>query len=213
MEVSMKVKSFAEDVRIERIIYKDYYGTSRGVGAVGWREDTDEKVFISGKCVSGVSLKEDDVVRVEMVPNDKYLAGQTDCKYYGFYIHSEEEKDPEQLNIEDWLAESGDGDDDGPARKRRTEVVMKAKELMGLGGVWSGVRLFNSVTGSSFSDRGEMSEEQQRILTTLEMYMAKMHNNGEACRIDVRRKGDQKRPSHVFYTTKPDELVEALRRA
>ena len=58
-----------------------------------------------------------------------------------------------------------------------------------------------------------MSDEQQRILTTLEMYMAKMHSSGGACRIDIRRKGDQKRPSHVFYTTKPDELVDALRKA
>lgn len=207
MELQVRPDAFDDEVEIVNIVKKTAWDGEEKVGG-GFAKLTSsgDQVYIPPKCVMGADLKEGQVIKMRMVANEKYMRGDSECKYYAFYAYRP--KVPHQVDVEQYVNERSES-----RYKRRHWEVSKCDEVLRLGGVWSTVRMTNAVLGTKHRTSADMDEEQLRVLSTIENHLAKRHAEGTLSRVDIRKKEGQSRASYIFYTSMPEKLAEALRNA
>lgn len=211
-EIDTQPDAFDEDVEVTKVVWghDKFSGEERRVGAFGSLPNGDG-VYINAKASHAAKLEEGDEYKMRMIVNQKYLSGESETKYFAFFVYLpgtlDLETDP-QGDLEEAIAE--ETQDEKAARKWRKK---RAMELVELGGVWTPQKLAESVTRTKMPIWGEMTEEQQGIVWEMRTLCETLHKKDQMSRIVIRNRVDQKNASYVFFTTATEKLVKALKKS
>jgi len=209
---AVKLQPVVAEVEIKNVVNRphpngvDFVPTA----AFGVRVDNGEEVFVTGKCAQAIVPENGEIIEFSMNVNDKWQRGESNCKWFAYYAHVDEEGEAEvQLDIEDYIGTRDSTKRNTP--KRYDEEYVKAARFIDAGGVWTVMGLANAILGSSYTTTSGMSAAHKNIMASLNQYLVKRHRDGTIARVEIRKAADQEKVSYVFYTAHAEMLAEALR--
>ena len=211
MDISVRPEPITASVTVSKVVTKEYEWGEMPSCAFGTRVDTGESVFINSKTVKGCSLEEGRTYTMKMAINDKYLAGESDTKFFAFYVKLPKAA-PQALPTGIFQMDLEEFTDDAKRLSRAAERA-RCDEILKLGGVWTAVRMTGAIIRRNFSSTSDMTEDQRKICYALDQHMRKRHEDGTLAAVEIYKKEEQSRASYVFFTEYPEKLADALRAA